>query len=205
MAEPNSEFLICAICRRTILRGERASEYVNRDGETVQVCALCKPRAEAEGWIPAAFAPTASRHAPERRRARVGSALREVLAWRAEAASDARPAPAPASTPAPAEPEPIPAPEPEEVRTPLEVFNASDEPRKIAGLRRSLGKPRVSVHDSGASGAVIVVAWDLSWYRWRVRGEHVSELAKGTEVSELPAEDREWNASAAEDGTLSLD
>jgi hypothetical protein len=203
VAEPTSEFLICAICRRTILRGERASEYVDRDGETVRVCALCKPRAEAEGWIPAAFAATTSRHAPERRRARVGSALREVLAWRAEAASDARPPRA--STSAPADPEPAPEPEPVEVRTPLEVFNASGEPRKIAGLRRSLGKPRVSVHDSGASGAVIVVAWDLSWYRWRVRGEHVSELGKGNEVSELPAEDREWNASAAEDGTLSLD
>jgi hypothetical protein len=203
VAESNSEFLVCAVCRRTILRGERASEYVDRDGETVQVCALCKPRAETEGWIPAAFAATATRHAPERRRARVGSALREVLAWRAEAASDARPAPAPAA--AAAEPEPAPEPEPEEARAPLDVFNASGEPRKIAGLLRSLGQPRVSVHDSGASGALIVVAWDLSWYRWRVRGEHVSELAKGDEISELPAEDRKWNASAAEDGTLSLD
>ena len=32
----------------------------------------------------------------------------------------------------------------------------------------------------------------------------MSELAKGNEISELPAEDREWNATAAEDGTLSL-
>jgi hypothetical protein len=58
------------------------------------------------------------------------------------------------------------------------------------------------VREAGARAAVIVVAWDLSWYRWRVSGDQVSELAKGDEISELPAEDREWNASAAEDGTL---
>ena len=75
----------------------------------------------------------------------------------------------------------------------------------MAGLLRSLGEPRVSVRLPGPNTALIVVAWDLSWYRWRVKGETVSELAKGNEISELPANDREWNASAAEDGTLSLD
>jgi hypothetical protein len=201
VAEPNPEFEVCAICDRTILRGERASDYVNGDGETVQVCVLCKPRAEASGWVPAAFSPTVSRQTPERRRARVGNALREVLAWRAAAASEPPPPPAPE----PEEPAVEPEPEPEEARTPLEVFNSTGEPRKIAGLVRSLGEPRVSVRQPDASTALIVVAWDLSWYRWRVRGEQVSELAKGNEISELPVEDREWNASAAEDGTLSLD
>jgi hypothetical protein len=205
VTEPNPEFLVCAVCDRTILRGERATDYVNGDGETVQVCELCKGRAEASGWVPAAFSATVSRQAPERRRARVGNALREVLAWRAEAAAGSQPAPAPEPEPEPEEPAAEPDPEPDEVRTPLEVFNSTGEPRKIAGLMRSLGEPRVSVREPDASTALIVVAWDLSWYRWRVRGEQVSELAKGNEISELPVEEREWNASAAEDGTLSLD
>jgi hypothetical protein len=205
VTEPNPEFLACAICDRTILRGERATDYVNGEGETVQVCELCKDRAEASGWVPAAFAATVSRQAPERRRARVGDALREVLAWRAEAASDARPAPEPEPVGESEEPAAEPEPEAERARTPLEVFNSTGEPRKIAGLVRSLGEPRVSVRESDGRTALIVVAWDLSWYRWRVRGEQVSELAKGSELSELPVEEREWNASAAEDGTLSLD
>jgi hypothetical protein len=187
MAE-SSEFQECAVCRRTILRGEHTSEYIDGDGELVEVCALCKPRAETSGWVPAAFAATVSRHGPERRRVRVGSALRERFARLVEAE--------PAEEPPPAEPEP------QAPRTPLDVFNSSREARKVAGLVRSLGEPRVSVREAGARAAVIVVAWDLSWYRWRVSGDQVSELAKGDEISELPAEDREWNASAAEDGTL---
>ena len=85
------------------------------------------------------------------------------------------------------------------------MFNSSGEARKVAGLVRSLGEPRVSVRLPGLNNALIVVAWDLSWYRWRVKGETVSEVAKGSEISEVPVTDREWNASAAEDGTLSLD
>jgi hypothetical protein len=49
----------------------------------------------------------------------------------------------------------------------------------------------------------VVVAWDLSWYRWRVRNGNVKQVAKGNEISELPLEDRDWNATAADDGTLS--
>jgi hypothetical protein len=59
----------CAVCERTILPGERISEYVAPDGERVGVCALCKPRAEASGWIPAEHAGRLAREpAPRRRR-----------------------------------------------------------------------------------------------------------------------------------------
>jgi hypothetical protein len=193
VSEANPEFENCAICGRTILRGERASEYIDGDGETVRVCALCKPRAEASGWVPAAFAATMSRHAPERRRARVGEALRERFARWGEAEPGPEAAPARAAEPPPPPP------------TPLEAFNSSREPHKIAGLVRSLGEPRVSVRETGKSTALIVVAWELSWYRWRVERGSVSEIAKGNEISELPVSDRDWNASAAADGTLSLD
>jgi hypothetical protein len=59
----------CAVCERTILPGERIFEYVAPDGERVGVCALCKPRAEASGWIPAEHAGRLAREpAPRRRR-----------------------------------------------------------------------------------------------------------------------------------------
>ena len=100
------------------------------------------------------------------------------------------------------------APEPEEPPdppTPIEVFNGSSEVRKVAGLQRSLGEPRVCVRpDPEGAGELVVVAWDLSWYRWSVRGSNVKQVAKGNEISELPVEDRDWNATAAADGTLTL-
>lgn len=199
VTDPNPKAEACAICGRTILRGERVSQYVDGDGETVGVCELCKGRAEAAGWIPAAYAATMSRRGPDRRRAWVGSALRERFVRRIEGE---RQGPV-AEAEEPEDPDPDPDPEPE--RSPLDVFNSSGQARKVAGLLRSLGEPRVSVRLPGPNTALIVVAWDLSWYRWRVKGETVSELAKGNEISELPASDREWNASAAEDGTLSFD
>ena len=75
------EFEACAICARTILRGERVSEYVAGDGELRRVCSLCKARAEASGWIPAEQAATRVRPAQRRRR---GIALRAALTRAAE-------------------------------------------------------------------------------------------------------------------------
>jgi hypothetical protein len=52
----------------------------------------------------------------------------------------------------------------------------------------------------------IVVAWEISWYQYRVDlgdvGESVILVAKGDEVEELDAELRRWNATALTDGTL---
>ncbi len=41
----------CAVCERRLLPGERPIDFVTRDGATVLVCELCKPRAEAAGWL----------------------------------------------------------------------------------------------------------------------------------------------------------
>ena len=57
---------------------------------------------------------------------------------------------------------------------PLDVFNASPEARKVAGLSRSLGEPRVCVA-TRATATLITVAWDLSWYRWQVHGAEVTQ------------------------------
>lgn len=186
MAEPTTEYGTCAVCGRTLLRGEQGSPYVDPAGSAETVCPLCKPRAEASGWVPAALADT--RGAPEPNRRRPSINLRERLARRVRVH--------PQASGEPEEAERAP-------RTPLDVFNASHEVRKVAGLRRSLGEPRVSIRDGESGGRVITVAWDLSWYQWSVEGENVKQIAKGNEISELPISDRDWNATAAEDGTLS--
>ena len=41
----------CAVCRRSLLIGERSRVYVNQDGASMTVCELCRPRAEAAGWV----------------------------------------------------------------------------------------------------------------------------------------------------------
>ena len=79
-------------------------------------------------------------------------------------------------------------------------FNASDAARTVAGLARTLGEPRISVGAAAGSAdaARITVAWDLTWYQWWVAGgereEPVAELAHGTELDQLDAAAREWNA-----------
>jgi predicted RNA-binding Zn-ribbon protein involved in translation (DUF1610 family) len=175
----------CAVCGRTILRGERVVSYVAPEGDEIQVCALCKPRAEASGWLPPGFVGEITQ-SPVRRRQRGGLALRERLVRRGQAHAHRDPEPPP--------------PPPD----PLEVFNSSREARKVAGLRRSLGEPRVCVRERRGGTRLITVAWDLSWYQWSVDGETVEQVAKGDEISELPIDAREWNAEAGEDGTLRL-
>jgi hypothetical protein len=181
------EFETCALCGRSILRGERSFDYVDQAGERAGVCPLCKPRAEELGWLPAAYADAAPRAEPRRRAA----ALRERIATAARSVG--------VTTPGSEEPD-----EPKAPPTPLEVFNASSEVRKVAGLQRSLGEPRVCVRPDDGGGELVIVAWDLSWYRWVIRGTSVKQVAKGNEISELPVEDRDWNATAAADGALTL-
>jgi hypothetical protein len=90
----------------------------------------------------------------------------------------------------------------------LEVFNAGEHPRRVAGVARSLGEPSVAVRPLAESGSVvsIVVAWELSWYRYEVDlGDEASGakvMAQGTELGELAREDLLVNATADEHGTL---
>ncbi len=90
----------------------------------------------------------------------------------------------------------------------LEVFNASDQPRRIAGVARSLGAPAVTVRpleDSG-SAIAIVIAWELCWYRYEVDlGDEAAGaqlVGQGMELEELSEEDRRANAGADERGEL---
>jgi hypothetical protein len=90
----------------------------------------------------------------------------------------------------------------------LELFNGSQHQRTIAGLARTLGQPFVSAHPDEAHGAQvsIVVAWELSWYRYRVdlgdEGDPVMMLDKGEEIEQIDESQREWNATLDSDGRV---
>ena len=94
------------------------------------------------------------------------------------------------------------------VRRALEVFNAGEYPRRVAGVARSLGAPSVRASQAAGTNVAIVVAWELCWYRYEIdlgdeaRGARLT--AEGMELAKLPGEDRIANAAADERGTLSL-
>lgn len=90
----------------------------------------------------------------------------------------------------------------------LELFNGSEFNRTTAGLVRTLGQPWVTAlpHLESPSEVTIVVAWELSWYQYRVdlgdSDEPVALVDKGQELRELDESLREWNAFATADGAL---
>jgi hypothetical protein len=83
----------------------------------------------------------------------------------------------------------------------VDLFNGSDHQRTIAGLARTLGTPFVGVTPDAdqPSQVSLVVAWELSWYRYRVdlgdEGDPVMMLEKGDEIGQIDAGLREWNAT----------
>lgn len=257
--EPESlEFDACDVCGRTMLRGERTETYVEPSGEERQVCVLCRPRVEHQGWLPKTVAGTRGTARPTGERSRRRRFLRRGGAGRRREAPEApardleeahhgdplaeemREAEAhvepedPAGDEEAAQPDDaersrrgplgrIPMPSrrapagvhavptsPEgRYRAAVEAFNSSDYSRTVSSISRSLGRPAVSVGALAGSGTDIriTVAWDLSWYQWAVNladpATPVRRLGQGSEMSELDAPSREWNAHAEEDGRLS--
>jgi hypothetical protein len=92
----------------------------------------------------------------------------------------------------------------------LEIFNLSGYQRTVRGLVRTLGQPWVTAlpHADSTSEVTVVVAWELSWYQFRVdlgdSAEPVAVADKGHEVDEIDHELRRWNATANDDGLLEL-
>ncbi len=87
------------------------------------------------------------------------------------------------------------------------LFNASEQPRMLAGVIRSLGAPYV--HVGAVQGEVVVeilVAWELCWYRFDadLEGDIVHKRAQGYELTELDGELADANAAADPDGRLAL-
>jgi hypothetical protein len=96
------------------------------------------------------------------------------------------------------------------VSSAVELFNASEHPRTVAGIARSLGLPEVSVLpvEGAVSAVALLLAWELCWYRYEVDLSDeipaVRVAGQGYELDELSPEERRPNAVADEYGTLSL-
>ena len=92
----------------------------------------------------------------------------------------------------------------------VDLFNACEHRRTIAGVARSLGAPTVSVLPSSAHPSVVnlVVSWELCWYRYELDLSEdeptVRVASQGYELSELAPEEQQANAVADETGTIAL-
>jgi hypothetical protein len=188
MPSEDTADLACAVCGRRLLPGERPIDFITREGAEVIVCELCKPRAEAAGWLrpDEAEALRAAGAGRERRRPR-GQMLSGLLARFPSPPAEreepdvpeeesplARPRRRQAAEPAaegPARPAAPPEPPATKPATTLpealDAFNASNHRRTVAGLTRTLGPPRataVAVRSKGGSpGVRLTVAWEITW------------------------------------------
>lgn len=218
----------CDVCGRTLLRGEHAETYL-AGGSRREVCELCTARAVHEGWVrEGAALERSARSAPgERRRSLLGRLRRGAGGDNGGGRRDGPPAPPrngsdggrhapleqleqlPVAAPAPRQVHAVPTSVEQRTVTAIERFNASEHPRTVAGVARSLGAPVVVVrpHEDQGSLMTVVVSWELCWYRYEVDlsddGTVVRLAGQGYELTEIPVEDRvEANAAADEYGTL---
>lgn len=225
----------CDVCARRLLRGEQPEVFLVA-GDRRTVCELCAPRATHEGWQRETGDRSVSLPPLRPRRRNLFERLRQVGKPASSAEEAAISSASVQAEPAPydfldgerrvADPQAEQPPTPADPAAPqletapvvgagraeraIAVFNAGGHPRRVAGVARSLGAPEVSVRpDRDIHSLVsIVVAWELSWYRYQVDieddGAEAIVLAQGTELEELPREDRRANAVAGERGTLSM-
>jgi hypothetical protein len=229
---PFHDAVSCDICGRTILKGERAESYLVPGGERKLVCDLCASRAMSEGWIRESGSGDmpAARRRPEQRGSFFGRLRRrrpyeeaseeeDEPDWDELGARDSEaPAPPPRERSMPQREPPrdprhvraVPTTADVKVERALELFNGSEHARSIAGIMRSLGEPWVAAApDLAAPSQVdILIAWELSWYRYRVdlgdAGEAVVLLDKGEELDQLEGDPPDWNVQASPDGRLAL-
>jgi predicted RNA-binding Zn-ribbon protein involved in translation (DUF1610 family) len=189
----------CAICERRLLMGERATRFSPNGGsDYVDVCPLCMEAAVEYGWIREG-APT-SPTVPAERRRRAGGLLAALLGTRPRTVDETI-----ASEPILRR---LSEPELAMVEA-ADLFNASQYRRTIGGIGKSLGAPRVSVTPlSGVNAEVVVtVAWDISWYQYRVdvsAGGTLRLESRGDDPDDLSHRWRVWNAHATSDGRVSL-
>ncbi len=88
-----------------------------------------------------------------------------------------------------------------------DLFNASTYRRTVGGIAKSLGEARASIVPlSGDAGELAVtVAWDLSWYQYRVSPDSSQPVRlerRGHELDELEQTFKEWNAHVEDEGRL---
>jgi hypothetical protein len=185
----------CAVCERTLLTGERAVRFAPHGDEFVDVCPLCADVALEHGWIKEG-SPTTPTVPSQRRKRRRG--LASLFDPRREAADESVVA------------EPILrrlSPREQQMVEAADIFNSSDYRRTVGGIAKSLGSPRASIVPlSGVTGELIVtVAWDISWYQYRVTPESAQPVRlaeRGHELADLEAGYQRWNAHIEDGGRL---
>jgi hypothetical protein len=186
----------CAICERTLLMGERVVRYAPYPGaDLVDVCPLCQDEALESGWLKEG-APTTPLVPVERRR-RSPLDLRGIFGTR-------RFADEPVAT------EPILRRLSEDELAMVEaadLFNGSQFRRTIGGVAKSLGDPQASIVPLSGVNAdlVLTIAWDISWYQYRVTPDSAQPVRlaeRGHELHELDERYREWNARVEDDGRV---
>ncbi len=189
----------CAVCERTLLMGERAVSFAPSEGaELVDVCPLCQELAIEAGWIKEG-APTTPTLENGRRRRRRKRNLVEFLGLARSTEEEAL-----------ARQEPILRKLSDDEVALLEaadLFNGSAYRRTVGGIAKSLGEPSASIVPlSGTSGELAVtVAWELSWYQYRVSpdsGQPVRLERRGHELNELDEGFKDWNAQVEDEGRL---
>jgi hypothetical protein len=217
----------CDVCGRTLLRGEHAHPYLDGTSHRA-VCELCTARAQQEGWIREGTVPAYEGRSSSSDRGR--SLLGRLRRRGNDAGHDAEPAlelaeeeedaqrwaPPPSRRSArlrePRHVRAIPSSAENKVSSAIEAFNASEHPRTLAGIARSLGLPVVSVRPvpDRPSLVNVLAAWELCWYRYEIdlaEEDHtgVRVAAQGDELAELDEDELSPNAVCDERGALGLD
>ena len=189
----------CAICERSLLMGERVVRYAPHAGaELLDVCSLCEEEALESGWLKEG-APTTPLVADDRRR-RNALDLRSIFG--ARRAPDA-----------PVASDPILrrlSDEELHMVDAADLFNGSQYRRTIGGVAKSLGEPEASIITFGGVNPelVITIAWDISWYQYRVTpesGQPVRLAERGHDPRELESMFTSWNAKLTADGRITPD
>jgi hypothetical protein len=185
----------CAICDRSLLTGERAIRYAPQGGEYLDVCPLCQEIAVEYGWVKEGTPTTPTVPVQRRRRA----------SWWAQLFGPVRSTPEETVASEPilrrlSEPELA-------MVEAADVFNASDYRRTIGGVAKSLGEPRASILQlSGVNQElVITIAWDITWYQYRVSAESAKPVrleARGHELDQLDVRYMSWNARVDTEGRV---
>jgi hypothetical protein len=223
----------CDVCGRRLLRGERSETFIAGGSRRV-VCELCTPRAAHEGWLREGLDDIGvRRNGGGRSRSLIGKlkSRREAYLSRNDTEPEKEPmaheryershrqrteaatasgAHAAGGGGSARDVHAVPTNAELKLARAVEVFNASQHTRTIAGVARSLGDPFVAVRPSPTEGAVvqIVAGWELTWYRFEVdlgnEAAGVRITDQGSELAELDDADRVANATFQEGGTVAL-
>ncbi len=185
----------CAICGRRMLMGEQFGRFSpGGTDELVEVCRLCAEKAIDHGWTREG-APTTPTRSEARKKRGLLSSLFGIARDEVEEPVLAEPILRRLGDDDMA------------VVEAADVFNTSPYRRTVGGVARSLGEPHSSIVAlSGAKAEfVLTVAWDLSWYQYRISldaAQPVRLVERGHELQELKQPFTNWNAHVEEDGRV---